>query len=195
MYKNINVNELVQEYQKNHDEEIFNIIYEAEKRTIWSIIKTFYTYDKDDIKQTAIIGLLKAIDTFDCDKDIKFNSYATTVIRNECLMFVRKNNNKNKLYEVISANSYADNDEDEMTIQDLITSDDNIEEEIIENEEHKRLYEMIDMYAEKNEMKANVIRLIVKGMKQEDISEIVGCSRSYISRIQTAFIKFARAIA
>lgn len=194
MYENINVNELVREYQ-NGNKEVFNLIYEAEKRTIWSIIKTYYSYDKDDIKQTAMIGLLKAIDTFNTNAGIKFNSYATSVIRNEMNMFVRKNNTKNKKYEVISANSYADNDEDEMTIQDLITSDDNIEEEIIENEEHKRLYEMIDMYAEKNEMKANVIRLVVKGLKQEDIAEIVGCSRSYISRIQTAFIKYARAIA
>ena len=194
MYKDINVNELVQEYQ-NGNKEVFNLIYEAEKRTIWSIIKTYYSYDKDDIKQTAMMGLLKAINTFDTNGGAKFNTYMYIVIKNELNMFCRKNNNKNKKYEVISANSYADNDEDEMTIQDLITSDDNIEEEIIENEEYKRLYEMIDMYAEKNEMKANVIRLIVKGMRQEDISEIVGCSRSYISRIQTAFIKFAKAIA
>ena len=194
MYKNINVNELVKEYQ-NGNKEVFNLIYEAEKKQIWSITKSFYSYDKDDIKQTAMMGLLKAIDTFDVKGETKFNTYMYTVIRNEVYGFARKNNTKNKKYEVISANSYADNDEDEMTIQDLIASNDNIEEEIIENEEQKRLYEIIDMYAEKNEMKANVVRLIIKGMKQEDISEIVGCSRSYISRIQTSFIKYARAIA
>ena len=194
MYKNINVNELVKEYQ-NGNKEVFNLIYEAEKKQIWSITKSFYSYDKDDIKQTAMMGLLKAIDTFDVKGETKFNTYMYTVIRNEVYGFARKNNTKNKKYEVISANSYADNDEDEMTIQDLIASNDNIEEEIIENEEQKRLYEIIDMYAEKNEMKANVVRLIIKGKKQEDIAKIVGCSRCYISRIQTAFIDWARTIA
>lgn len=194
MYKNINVNELVKEYQ-NGNKEVFNLIYEAEKRTIWSIIKTYYSYDKDDIKQTAMMGLLKAINTFDCDREIKFNTWLYTVVKNELNMFARKNNTKNKKYEIISANSYADNDEDEMTIQDLIASDDNIEEEIIENEEQRRLYEMIDMYAEKNEMKANVIRLIIQNLTQDQIADIVGCNRSYVSRIRTAFISFAKTIA
>ena len=51
-------------------------------------------YDIDDLRSIGIVGLIKAIDTFDVNKNIKFTSYASKCIVNEILMFLRKNKNR-----------------------------------------------------------------------------------------------------
>lgn len=190
-----NINEMIRDYRENNNQDAFEMILKQYDRMIHRIIKNINNIEKDDLYSIAMIGFMKAINTFDESRGNQFNTYLYRVVTNEVYMEIRKTKFE-KEYDIISADKTVSNSEEEnLNVINTIPSDVNIEEETIENEEYQWLYNTIDKFAEKNEMKGQVIKLLIKGMKQEDISKIVGCSRSYCSRIQTQFIAYAKAIA
>ena len=66
-------------------------------KLVWHIVKKYYNsidYDQDDLYQIGVIGLIKAVDTFDITKNFKFSSYAGRCIQNEILMAMRKQKKK-----------------------------------------------------------------------------------------------------
>ena len=84
--------ELFQKYSEG-DKESFNELVLHNLCLVKHIMKLNfknYEYDKEDIFYTGIIGLIKAIQTFDLEKNIKFSTYAGRCIMNEILMFIRK---------------------------------------------------------------------------------------------------------
>ena len=184
-----NINNLINEY-KQGNKEVFDNIFMQEERQIKDIIKTFHHMEYEDLYQVACIGLLKAIKSYDTSKNIKFNSYMYNVVKNEILMTLRNNNTmKNSNMEEVSTEAQTT---DDLTVMDTLKSDINIEDEYLVKEEYRELYELIDKYYSKNEMKRNVMYALLREEKQIDVAEKYGISRAYVNKIYQEFVKYGR---
>ena len=185
----LNINNLINEY-KQGNKEAFDNIFMQEERQIKDIIKTFHHMEYEDLYQVACIGLLKAIKSYDTSKNIKFNSYMYNVVKNEILMSLRNNNTmKNSNMEEVSTEAQTT---DDLTVMDTLKSDVNIEDEYLIKEEYRELYELIDKYYSKNEMKRNVMYALLREEKQIDVAEKYGISRAYVNKIYQEFVKYGR---
>ena len=185
----LNINNLINEY-KQGNKEAFDNIFMQEERQIKDIIKTFHHMEYEDLYQVACIGLLKAIKSYDTSKNIKFNSYMYNVVKNEILMSLRNNNTmKNSNMEEVSTEAQTT---DDLTVMDTLKSDVNIEDEYLIKEEYRELYELIDKYYSKNEMKKNVMYALLREEKQIDVAEKYGISRAYVNKIYQEFVKYGR---
>ena len=184
-----NINNLINEY-KQGNKEVFDDIFMQEERQIKDIIRTFHHMEYEDLYQVACIGLLKAIKSYDTSKNIKFNSYMYNVVKNEILMTLRNNNTmKNSNMEEVSTEAQTT---DDLTVMDTLKSDVNIEDEYLVKEEYRELYELIDKYYSKNEMKRNVMYALLREEKQIDVAEKYGISRAYVNKIYQEFVKYGR---
>ena len=184
-----NINNLINEY-KQGNKEVFDNIFMQEERQIKDIIKTFHHMEYEDLYQVACIGLLKAIKSYDTSKNIKFNSYMYNVVKNEILMSLRNNNTmKNSNMEEVSTEAQTT---DDLTVMDTLKSDVNIEDEYLIKEEYRELYQLIDKYYSKNEMKRNVMHALLREEKQIDVAEKYGISRAYVNKIYQEFVKYGR---
>ena len=184
-----NINNLINEY-KQGNKEVFDNIFMQEERQIKDIIRTFHHMEYEDLYQVACIGLLKAIKSYDTSKNIKFNSYMYNVVKNEILMTLRNNNTmKNSNMEEVSTEAQTT---DDLTVMDTLKSDVNIEDEYLVKEEYRELYELIDKYYSKNEMKRNVMYALLREEKQMDVAEKYGISRAYVNKIYQEFVKYGR---
>lgn len=185
----LNINNLINEY-KQGNKEVFDNIFMQEERQIKDIIKTFHHMEYEDLYQVACIGLLKAIKSYDTSKNIKFNSYMYNVVKNEILMSLRNNNTmKNSNMEEVSTEAQTT---DDLTVMDTLKSDVNIEDEYLIKEEYRELYELIDKYYSKNEMKKNVMYALLREEKQINVAEKYGISRAYVNKIYQEFVKYGR---
>ena len=184
-----NINELIREYKKGN-KEVFSQIEDMEKKQIYDIIKNFSKYGIEDLYSVGIIGLLKAIDEFEEDKNVKFNTFAFYCIRNEVHMELRKGR---KYMDNVNMSINEDvNDTDECTLFNVLKSDENIEENLIQNEKIAWLYSTIKDFGKKNEVKSQIMFEILKERKQQDIANEYNVSRGYVAKLQNEFIKFGK---
>lgn len=129
-------------------------VVEENKRLIYSIISRFYPYyDRDDLFQVGMLGLLKAYQNYDSSYENKFTTYAHTYIFGEVLKFVREDKNIKASKELISVSKKVDKAREILT-QKLMRTPNNIEislfleipEEIIDEvEQYKNFVLSLDM--------------------------------------------------
>ena len=140
------------------------------------------------------IGLVKAVNTFNMDKNIKLATYASRCIENEILMFLRKNN---KLRQEISLDEplNVDYDGNELLLSDIIGTDkDIVQDEIEHNDQKEKFYHALH-YLNPREQQILMMRYGLIGheeLTQKDVAEILGISQSYISRLEKKIIKKLR---
>ena len=108
-----------------------NILIEHNLRLVAHIVKKYYALssDQDDLVSIGTIGLIKAIDTFDSDKNIKLSSYASRCIENEILMHFR-NLRKSSLDVSLDESIDMDKDGNPLTLMDIMAVEDDILEQI-----------------------------------------------------------------
>lgn len=144
-------------------------------------------YDDDYIEE-GYIGLIKAVDTFDCEKNIKFISYASICIQNQIKMFLRKINRHKNICSLDETIIEYDNGET-ITIEDTLYDEDyDILNEYLlleTNNETKKTIEQIFTMLNSKELK--VIKLYYgfcgNPKSQTEIALILGMSQSYVSRL------------
>ena len=147
----------------------------------------------DDLVQVGTIGLIKAINTFDVDKNIKLATYASRCIENEILMYLRRNN-KTKLEVSIDEPLNVDWDGNELLLSDILGTDEDIIYRDLEDEtERKLLNAAIDRL---NPREQKIVKLrFGLGREQEDemtqkeVADLLGISQSYISRLEKKIMK------
>ncbi len=145
----------------------------------------------EDLISIGTIGLIKAINTFKPDKQIKLATYASRCIENEILMFLRKNNgNKNELSLDEPLN--IDYDGNELLLSDVLgTENDFVYKSIEENEDRKMIRRAL---LGLNERDRQIIELrygVNRGgneLTQKEVADIMGISQSYISRLEKKII-------
>lgn len=173
---------------KNGDIKARNILVEHNLRLVAHIIKKYYAVnvDQDDLVSIGTIGLIKAINTFDMDKNIKLSSYASRCIENEILMHFR---NLKKSSQNVSLEDAVDIDKDGNTLKlmDLLS----IDEDFADNLDKKLNLQKINKYLTealtKRELQIINLRYGLNGSKpltQREVSSIMNISRSYVSRIE-----------
>ena len=108
-----------------------NKLVEHNLRLVAHIVKKYYGtgVEQDDLVSIGTIGLIKAINTFNTDKNIKLSSYASRCIENEILMYFRSTK-KNALDISINEEIDSDTDGNALTLMDIMSVDDNIIENL-----------------------------------------------------------------
>lgn len=165
-----------------------NILVEHNLRLVAHIIKKYYQNygGQDDLVSIGTIGLIKAINTFDLNKNIKLSSYASRCIENEILMFFRNNR---KSSQDISLNDTIDTDKDgnPLTLMDIMASDMDVAEDVDTKLHLEVLSEYIDEVLTPREKEIIIKRYGIGGEKvqtQRELAKKLNISRSYISRIE-----------
>lgn len=148
----------------------------------------------EDLVSIGTIGLIKAVNTFRPDKNIKFATYASRCIENEILMFLRKSSQyRNDLS--IDEPLNVDYDGNELLLSDVLGTDDDVVNKEIETEAERELLrgavsELCFREREIMEMRFGLIN--GKEMTQKEVADMIGISQSYISRLEKRIIKKLR---
>lgn len=148
----------------------------------------------EDLISIGTIGLVKAINTFKIDKNIKLATYASRCIENEILMFLRKNN---KLRHEISLDEplNIDYDGNELLLSDIIGTDNDIVVQEIESSDQKEKFYHALNKLNPREKQILMLRYGLENcdeLTQKDVAEMMGISQSYISRLEKKIIKKLR---
>ena len=173
---------------KNGDKDARAKLIEHNLRLVAHIVKKFEasTNDVDDLIGIGTVGLIKGIDTYSLDKNVKLTTYVAKCAENEILMYFRsdKKNSKNvSIYEGIS----FDKEGNEVTILDILkTEDPEYALEIYKNDNIKLLKEYMDILTKREkDILENRYGLNGKDeLTQKEIAKKLGISRSYVSRIE-----------
>ena len=152
--------------------------------------------DLEDLVSIGTIGLIKGVNTYKLDKNIKLATYASRCIDNEILMFLRKNKRRKGEISLEDSLSY-DAEGNELHLEDILGTDNDIVTKGIEDEnDRKALYEEISKLKGRDK-KIMVLRYGLYGnkeMTQKDVAELLNISQSYISRIEKKIIKRLKVI-
>ena len=183
----------LEEYRKGN-EDAKNILVERNLRLVAHIVKKYSNTGReiDDLISIGTIGLIKAIITFDDTKGTRLATYAARCIENEILMTIRaskKTKTEVSLHDPIG----IDKEGNEISLIDILGSDsDVILDEVELKMKTKKLYQKMEKILKKRERVVIELRYgLSNGLvkTQREIAEMLGISRSYVSRIEKRAIK------
>ena len=146
--------------------------------------------DLEDLVSIATIGLIKGVETYKLDKNIKLATYASRCIDNEILMFLRKNKKRRGEVSLEDSLSY-DAEGNELKLEDILGTDDDIVTRDLEHEtEKKLLYEELEKVTDRDK-EIMILRyglFDTEELTQKEVAQKLGISQSYISRIEKKVI-------
>ena len=148
----------------------------------------------EDLISIGTIGLIKAINTFNADKNIKLATYASRCIENEILMYIRKTS-RTRLEMSIDEPLNTDWDGNELLLSDVLGGDEDTVYRNMESDEDKKTIE--EALSKLSEREQTIIRLRF-GMNggdeltQKEVADLLGISQSYISRLEKKIISRLR---
>ena len=172
--------------------EIKKILIERNLRLVVYVARKFENtqVNIEDLISIGSIGLIKAVNTFDADKNIKLATYASRCIENEILMFLRKTHNISREVSIDEPLN-TDWDGNELLLSDVLgTNSDEISKDLEEEVDKKLLYEAIEKLSGREK---KIIRLRF-GLNcdtektQKEVADMLGISQSYISRLEKRII-------
>ena len=144
----------------------------------------------EDLISIGTLGLIKSINTFRADKNIKLATYASRCIENEILMYIRKNGGQR--YEVsIDEPLNTDWDGNELLLSDVLSSDEvDVVTEIAEREERQAIRDCVARLEERERVIIELRYGLSGGeeMTQKEVADLLGISQSYISRLEKKII-------
>ena len=140
----------------------------------------------EDMFQTGIIGLLKAINTFDTSKGYQFSTYAFLIVRNELLMAFRKS--KRSVIVAFSLDDNADiGNGESVPYAEMIADGKDYEENVVNSMLAQQIFESLG-----SREKHIFTMFFVESRTQSEISKALGISQSYVSRIISSMGKMKR---
>ena len=181
------------EKMKIGDEEARNILIERNLRLVAHVVKKYSNtkVEQDDLISIGTIGLIKGINSYNLEKGSKLSTYVSRCIDNEILMHLRATKKLNAevyLNEPIG----KDKDDNVVKIQEVLEKNErNIEDEVNLKKKIKKLYQKMGEILKDREKTIIELRFGLDGHKpktQHEIAEMMGISRSYVSRIETKAI-------
>ena len=137
------------------------------------------------------IGLIKAINTFDSDKNIKLATYASRCIENEILMYLRKSSNQRSEISLDEPLN-TDWDGNDLLLSELLGTDEDVVNKNIETKtEHKMLLDAVSRLGKRERLIMNM-RFGLDGSEektQKEVADKLGISQSYISRLEKRILE------
>ena len=147
----------------------------------------------EDLISIGTIGLIKSINTFKPDKNIKLATYASRCIENEILMYLRRNN-KTKVEVSIDEPLNVDWDGNELLLSDILGTDEDVIYRDIENEVERKV--LLGAISKLSEREKKIINLRFglgtkdgQEMTQKEVASLLGISQSYISRLEKKIMR------
>ncbi len=187
-----NEEEEILEKLSNGDESVRKILVERNLRLVVYIAKKFENTGVgiEDLISIGTIGLMKAINTFNTNKNIKLATYASRCIENEILMYLRRSN---RLKGEISIDEplNQDGDGNELLLSDILGTDADITSRRLEEEVDKNLLRASIKKLSNRERNIMELRFgFVSGNEktQKEVADMLGISQSYISRLEKKII-------
>ena len=173
-----------------------NVLVEHNLRLVAHIIKKYYTQadNQEDLISIGTIGLIKAINTFRADKNIKLATYASRCIENEILMYLRKNSAQRT---EVSFDEPLNTDWDgkELLLSDVLGTDGDVVMGPIEADVDRKLLAEAVSRLSPREKDIISLRFGLGGRKeltQKEVADRMGISQSYISRLEKRIISRLR---
>ena len=171
------------------DKDAKQILVERNLRLVVYIAKKFENtgIDFEDLISIGTIGLMKAINTFNLDKNIKLATYASRCIENEILMQLRRNT---KIKNEISIDEplNKDGDGNELLLSDILGTESDITSKAIEDEVDMKLLNIAINKLDEREKYIMKLRFGIDGNQKEktqkEVADMLGISQSYISRLE-----------
>ena len=177
---------------KNGDNNAKEILINHNLRLVAHIVKKYSgAGEAEDLISAGSIGLIKAINTFNADKNTQLSTYAARCIENEILMLIRVNKKHN---QAISLNESLGTDKDgnDICLMDIIPAYERQSIECVENKiMNKKLLSLIKQVLSEREYTILKMRYGLEGTHpktQREVAKELGISRSYISRLETKAI-------
>ena len=174
----------------NGDESVRQTLVERNLRLVVYIAKKFENTGVgiEDLISIGTIGLMKAINTFNTDKNIKLATYASRCIENEILMFLRRSN---KIKGEISIDEplNQDGDGNELLLSDILgTDEDMVYRDMEEEAERRQLSNALSKLPSRErrivELRYGINTDDDREMTQKEVADLMGISQSYISRLE-----------
>ena len=181
------------ELSMKNDQKAKNKLIEHNLRLVVFLAKKYdnTATDLEDLVSIGTIGLIKAVNTYRLDKNIKLATYASRCIDNEILMYLRKTKRKKGEISFEDSLSY-DADGNELHLEDVLGTDKDIVTKGLDDELDKNI--MLEEIAKLSPRDREIIELRYglnnkNEMTQKDVASLLGISQSYISRIEKKVIK------
>ena len=170
-----------------------NKLIEHNLRLVAHIVKKYYTTapDQDDLVSVGTVGLIKAIDSYNIENGSKFATYAGKCLQNEILMYFRS---QKKHQAVTSINEPVDIDKDgnPLTYLEIIAAPDDIVDSIDKKIKLEKIVKAIKTVLTDREKKIMMLRYGLnksgRHYAQRDVAQMLGISRSYVSRLEKSAI-------
>ena len=183
-------NTAIAELGTEREEEAKKLLIEHNLRLVVYIAKKFDNtgIGVEYLISIGTIGLIKSIQTFNPNKNIKLATYASRCIENEILMYLRRNN-KTKLEVSIDEPLNVDWDGNELLLSDILgTEEDTIYRDLEEEVEHKLLVRAINCLSSREklivQMRYGLSSQDGEEKTQKEVADLLGISQSYISRLE-----------
>ena len=180
----------------NNDKKARNILIEKNLRLVVYISKKFENsgVNIEDLISIGTIGLIKGINSYNSDKNIKLATYASRCIENEILMYLRK---YNKLKSEISIDEpiNTDSEGNDLSLADIIGTDNDAIFKFVEDEENKKILIKSIEALDDREKVIMKLRYGFDGkdeLTQKEVADKLGISQSYISRLEKKVINDLR---
>ena len=180
------------------DEEARNKLIEHNLRLVVFLAKKYEntTYDIEDLVSIGSIGLIKGINTYKIDKNIKLATYASRCISNEILMFLRKNKRKRSEVSLEEALNY-DSEGNELHLEDILGTEPDIVTRDLEKQTERDLMMQEINKLDRRDREIIIMRYGLDGkeeMTQKEVADFLGISQSYISRIEKKVIRRLKSV-
>jgi RNA polymerase sporulation-specific sigma factor len=161
-------------------------------RLVVYVAKRFSTtdIDVDDLISIGSLGLIKAVNTFNSDKNIKLATYASKCIENEILMYLRKIS-KQKQMVSLDEPLNVDSEGNELVLFDLIPAEENCPQDDMEKSTEKKILWRVINKLNEREREIMVMRFGLTGgeeLTQKEVADSLGISQSYISRLEKKIV-------
>ncbi len=165
-------------------------------RLVAHIVKKYCTLpgDAEDLISIGTIGLIKAVSSFDSTKQVRFSTYASRCIENEIRMHLRRER-KTPLTLSMQEPIQTSKDGSHLTVLDVVPDDFLLDEDCEFREESSRLRTLVQQLTGR-ERQVILLRYGLSGqppLTQQQVAQLLGISRSYVSRIEKAAVQELRA--
>lgn len=174
-----------------------NILVERNLRLVAHVMKKYYaqTADQEDLISIGTIGLMKGVTTFDPSKGARLATYAARCVENEILMYFRS---QRKSAQDVSLSDYIDTGVDgaPLELMDVISEDRDLLEELTAREAEALVRRAVEKCLTEQERQVIRLRYGLEGeepLRQRQVAERTGISRSYVSRIEKRALEKLRA--
>ena len=165
-----------------------NILIERNLRLVAHIMKKYYaqTADQEDLISIGTIGLIKGVDTFDGSKGARLATYAARCVENEILMYFRS---QRKSAQDVSLSDHIETAGDgaPLALMDVVSQQEDLLEQMESRELVARLKVAVEQVLTPQEQQVIRLRYGLTGQppqRQRQVAQVVGISRSYVSRIE-----------